>query len=89
MVDGSGWRRLHSATDEGSTARHRPRADGGTLERRPVTTRMKERAMDEAPVGITISDPTLADNPLVYVNEVTKRDHYQPPQRYDREASSR
>jgi len=33
---------------------------------------MKERAMDEAPVGITISDPTLADNPLVYVNEAHK-----------------
>ena len=51
------------------TAPHRARTDGGTVERRPVTTRMKERAMDEAPVGITISDPTLADNPLVYVNE--------------------
>jgi len=29
----------------------------------------KERAMDEAPVGITISDPAREDNPLVYVNE--------------------
>ena len=28
--------------------------------------------MDEAPVGITIPNPTLADNPLVYVNEAHK-----------------
>ncbi|MEF8813071.1 MAG: bacterio-opsin activator domain-containing protein [Halovenus sp.] len=27
------------------------------------------RAIDEAPVGITISDPVLPDNPLVYLNE--------------------
>jgi PAS domain S-box-containing protein len=31
--------------------------------------RLKERAMDEAPVGITITDPTREDNPMVYVNE--------------------
>lgn len=30
---------------------------------------LKERAMDEANVGITISDPTTEDNPLIYVNE--------------------
>jgi len=30
---------------------------------------LKERAMDEASVGITISDPTTEDNPLVYVND--------------------
>jgi len=27
------------------------------------------RAVDEAPVGITISDPSLPDNPLVYANQ--------------------
>ena len=27
------------------------------------------RAVHEAPIGITMSDPTLADNPLVFVNE--------------------
>ena len=27
------------------------------------------RAVDEAPVGIALSDPSLPDNPLVYVNE--------------------
>ncbi|GGJ08373.1 hypothetical protein GCM10008995_17780 [Halobellus salinus] len=30
---------------------------------------LKERAMDEASVGITISDPTQEDNPLIYVND--------------------
>jgi PAS domain S-box-containing protein len=30
---------------------------------------VKDRALEEAPVGITISDPDRADNPLVYVNE--------------------
>jgi len=30
---------------------------------------LKSRAMDEAPVGITISDPDQDDNPMVYVND--------------------
>ena len=30
---------------------------------------LKSRAMDEAPVGITITDPDRADNPMIYVNE--------------------
>jgi PAS domain S-box-containing protein len=30
---------------------------------------LKSRAMDEAPVGITISDPDQEDNPMVYVND--------------------
>jgi PAS domain S-box-containing protein len=34
---------------------------------------LKERAMDEAPVGITISDPDLPDNPLIYVNDAFER----------------
>jgi PAS domain S-box-containing protein len=29
----------------------------------------KDRAMDAAPVGITISDPAQEDNPLIYVND--------------------
>ncbi|PHQ40378.1 hybrid sensor histidine kinase/response regulator [Halorubrum persicum] len=29
----------------------------------------KTRALDEAPVGITITDPALQDNPMVYVND--------------------
>jgi len=31
--------------------------------------RLKERAMDEAPVGITITDSDREDNPMVYVND--------------------
>ncbi len=31
--------------------------------------RLKERAMDEAPVGITITDPDRPDNPIVYAND--------------------
>jgi PAS domain S-box-containing protein len=30
--------------------------------------RLKDRAMDEAPIGITIADARRADNPLVYAN---------------------
>ena len=30
---------------------------------------LKERVLEEAPVGVTVSDPDLPDNPLVYVNE--------------------
>nr|AGF93651.1 signal-transducing histidine kinase [uncultured organism] len=30
---------------------------------------LKSRAMDEAPVGITITDPDREDNPMIYVNE--------------------
>jgi len=35
--------------------------------------RLKERSMDEAPVGITISDPAQPDNPLIYVNDAFER----------------
>lgn len=30
---------------------------------------LKERAMDEAPIGITISDPSQDDNPIIYTND--------------------
>ncbi len=30
---------------------------------------LRSRAMNEAPVGICMTDPTLEDNPMVYVNE--------------------
>jgi PAS domain S-box-containing protein len=36
---------------------------------RKAELELKERAMDEAIVGITISDPTRDDNPLIYVND--------------------
>lgn len=35
--------------------------------------RFKERVMDEAPVGITISDPSQPDNPLIYANAAFER----------------
>jgi len=35
--------------------------------------RMKDRGLDQAPVGITISDPTQPDNPLVYVSDGFER----------------
>ncbi|MFP4591186.1 MAG: bacterio-opsin activator domain-containing protein [Halobacteriales archaeon] len=38
-----------------------------------VDEHLKERAMDEAPVGIVISDPEREDNPLVYVNDTFER----------------
>jgi PAS domain S-box-containing protein len=38
-----------------------------------VDFELKERAMDEAPVGITITDPDRPDNPLIYVNESFER----------------
>jgi len=39
------------------------------LEATVESLRLKEQAMDEAPVGITISDPAMGDNPLMYMNE--------------------
>jgi len=38
-----------------------------------VPTALKERAMDEAPVGITIADARREDMPLIYVNEAFER----------------
>ena len=45
------------------------RGRAGERAREGITEDLKQRAMDEAPVGITLSDPSLPDNPLVYVNE--------------------
>ena len=39
------------------------------LERRERELERKTRAMDEAPIGIAISDPALEDNPMTYVND--------------------
>ncbi|SNZ15845.1 PAS domain S-box-containing protein [Natronoarchaeum philippinense] len=38
-----------------------------------VPMALKERAMDEAPVGITIADAQREDEPLIYVNEAFER----------------
>jgi PAS domain S-box-containing protein len=45
------------------------RDDRGDRSRAAIDEALKQRAIDEAPVGITISDPSLPDNPMVYVNE--------------------
>jgi len=39
------------------------------LEQTVANLKLKEQAIDAAPVGITISDPDREDNPLVYLNE--------------------
>ena len=39
------------------------------LERRERELERKTRAMDEAPIGIAITDPALDDNPMIYVND--------------------
>jgi len=42
-------------------------------ERREHDLFVKNRAMDAAPIGITITDPSLPDNPMVYANEQFER----------------
>jgi PAS domain-containing protein len=37
--------------------------------RRERTLERRSRGMDAAPIGITITDPSQEDDPLVYVNE--------------------
>lgn len=60
------WRGVEkNIQDGGSTIRGMGETEGEP----EVDFELKERAMDEAPVGITISDPGHEDNPLVYVNE--------------------
>jgi len=34
---------------------------------------LKERAIEEAPVGITVTDPDRPDNPMIYINDAFKR----------------
>mgnify|MGYP000002912590 CR=1 FL=1 len=46
---------------------------------------VKERALDEAPVGVTLADPDREDDPLVYVNEGFERiTGYSPSECYGR-----
>lgn len=35
----------------------------------PTARLLRDQAMDEAPIGITTSDPSRPDNPLIYVND--------------------
>ncbi|MCU4926997.1 PAS domain-containing protein [Halobacteria archaeon AArc-dxtr1] len=50
--------------------------------RRERDLEYKTQAMDEAPIGITMSDPSREDNPMVYINE-----EFEALTGYDREAS--
>jgi len=43
--------------------------DTSDEQRRREELETKRRAVDEAPVGITITDPTCPDNPMTYVND--------------------
>ncbi|WP_254763173.1 bacterio-opsin activator domain-containing protein [Natrinema marinum] len=75
-------RRVEFGEDDLESARVHRGADGATItfgldgsadagDESPGTSDrlVKDRALEEAPVGITISDPDMDDNPLVYVNE--------------------
>ncbi|WP_265110177.1 bacterio-opsin activator domain-containing protein [Halosolutus halophilus] len=57
--------RVHRG-DDGVTITFESAADDET----PTSDRaVKDRAINEAPVGISISDPDRPDNPLVYIND--------------------
>ena len=47
---------------------------------RQAELRLKDRVLEEAPIGITVSDPASEDNPLIYVN-----DHFEQLTGYDAE----
>jgi len=69
VPDGTDPEAVVAAVTDSTTA---PAAgDGGTVGRYgdEVSFDLKERAMDAAPVGITLTDPSREDNPLVYVND--------------------
>ncbi|ELZ75397.1 MULTISPECIES: PAS domain S-box protein [Haloferax] len=53
-----------TSTSDGSLVWTASRSD--TLEER---LSRRERAMDEAPIGIVLTDPSQTDNPIVYVND--------------------
>ncbi|WP_148415003.1 PAS domain S-box protein [Haloferax sp. KTX1] len=55
--------RVENAVERVRSARASP---GEALETR---LSVRSRAMDEAPVGIVLTDPRAADNPIVYANE--------------------
>ena len=62
--------RWRVASDEDAAGRvHGQFHDVTERTRRAEDLQRKARAVDEAPIGVTISDPTRDDNPLVYVND--------------------
>jgi PAS domain S-box-containing protein len=75
-ADADGWslRLRYAAIDhEGSRYAVVTHVDRPARTETASDLRLKERAMDEAPVGITISDPDLEDNPVIYANAAFER----------------
>ncbi|MHC3439541.1 bacterio-opsin activator domain-containing protein [Natrialbaceae archaeon A-gly3] len=74
-----GTARTVSLEDDRFDARVHRDVDGATItfDRSEATLvqdrALKERAIDETPVGVAISDPDREDNPLIYVNDAFQR----------------
>jgi len=64
VVDSNLFERLPERVESAVAWRRR-----GAAAASKITEDLKEQAIDEAPVGITIADCSLPDRPLVYVNE--------------------
>jgi PAS domain S-box-containing protein len=61
------------AEDAGTARTAGTRGEASTAGAVTDALRLKERAMDAAPVGITVSDATAPDYPLIYVNDAFER----------------
>ncbi|SDK01372.1 bacterio-opsin activator domain-containing protein [Natronorubrum texcoconense] len=62
--------RIHRSTDSATITFDRATEENDETPSPADSDRaVKDRAINEAPVGITISDPDREDNPLVYVND--------------------
>jgi PAS domain S-box-containing protein len=64
---------LSALTHDGTRFAVLTHADRAGQPQSSVDFRLKERAMDEAPIGITISNPALPDNPVIYANAAFER----------------
>ncbi|WP_148413655.1 bacterio-opsin activator domain-containing protein [Haloferax sp. KTX1] len=64
VVDSNLFERLPARVESAVAWRRR-----GAAAVSEITEDLKEQAIDEAPVGITVADCSLPDRPLVYVNE--------------------
>lgn len=75
LVDEGGtqrWVRTHAEPQyvDGELARIRGTIQDITEQKeRELELQRMSRAVDTAPIGVTLSDPTMEDNPLVYVND--------------------
>lgn len=81
-ADGQRWDLVRATAFGTPEGRHVAIACVDITEQRRVSAelRMKERAMDEAPVGITISDPETPDNEIIYANDAFERITGYPPE---------